>query len=180
MTLRQARYNSTKADINLRKNKFSYLPVLTANTDVSRINGLTFDNVSGQLKWGIPFSSNSYMVGELVLFDGMFKLYELKRAKQQAQATRYTGQQTDIDLEAAVTGYFLQAMLDCEKYNTVTANLEYTEKAFESAKRKYDTDAVDFFSYMESLNNKNKAQAELLQSKCEYYFKQRILEFCQG
>jgi outer membrane protein len=33
---------------------------------------------------------------------------------------------------------------------------------------------------MESLNNKNKVQAELLQSKCEFYFKQRILELYQG
>ena len=405
VTLRQARYNSTKADINLRKNKFGYLPVLTANTDVSRINGLTFDNVSGQLKRGTTTSSNPYMVGELVLFDGLSKLYELKRAKQQAQATHYTEQQTEIELEAAVTGYFLQAVLDREnvtiaqeriqlleqqlgkmekleqagvrtqddvyqlkaqlateklnlithtnsyrqamlalgqqmntgsmdyqlevpappvditaelptlesimeratsfspqlkasaatleatrsslkvvrsgfaptlslqgiigsnfssnilqqnpetqqmeqigyvnqldlnqqkivqlnlripvfnglsrhfeaqsarvdlhnaeldyaaaqnalrqtveqayqdvlaareKYNTVTANLEYTEKAFESAKRKYEAGTVDFFSYMESLNNKNKAQEELLQSKCEYYFKQRILELYQG
>ncbi|GAA4430158.1 cyclolysin secretion protein CyaE [Pontibacter saemangeumensis] len=406
VTLRQARYSSTKADINLRRNKFGYLPVLTANTDVSRINGLTFDNVSGQLKRGTTTSSNPYMVGELVLFDGLSKLYELKRAKQQAQATKYTEQQTDIELEAAVTGYFLQAVLDREnvtiaqeriqlleqqlgkmekleqagvrtqddiyqlkaqlateklnlithtnsyrqamlalgqqmnagsstdfelevpatpvditaelptlervleratsfspqlkasaatleatrsslkvvrsgfaptlslqgiigsnfssnilqqnpetqqmeqiryvdqldlnqqkivqlnlripvfnglsrhfeaqsarvdlhnaeldyaaaqnalrqtveqayqdvlaareKYNTVTANLEYTEKAFESAKRKYEAGTVDFFSYMESLNNKNKAQAELLQSKCEYYFKRRILELYQG
>lgn len=406
VTLRQARYNSTKADILLRKNKFGYLPVLTANTDVSRVNGLTFDNVSGQLKRGNTTSSNPYMVGELVLFKGFSKLYELKRAKQQAIASKYTEQQTDIDLEAAVTGYFLQAVLDREntriaqeriallqqqlgktekleqagvrtqddvyqikaqlateklnlithensyrqsvlalgqqmnvegdmnyqlevpatpvdlaaglpsleiilaratsfspqlrataatleasrnslkvvqsgftptlslqgimgsnfssnilqqnpetqqmeqieyfeqldlnqqkivqlnlripifnglsrhfdaqaarvdmrnaeldyvaarntlrqtveqayqdvlaareKYNTVTANLEYTEKAFASAKRKYELGTVDFFSYMESLNNKNKAQAELLQSKCEFYFKQRILELYQG
>jgi outer membrane protein len=404
--LLQACYNTTRADINLRKNMFSYLPVLSANTDVSRVNGLTFDNVSGQVKRGNTTSSNPYMVGQLVLFDGLSKFYELKRARQQAQASKYSELQTDIDLEAAVTGHFLQTVLDREnirivqerivllqqqlgkmekleqagvraeddvyqikaqlateklnlithensyrqsmlalvqqmnvagtadyelqlptapvditaelpslesilarvsgyspqlkasaatmeaaksglkiarsdfsptlslrgilgsnfpsniqeqnpetqqfeqipyfsqldqnqqkivqlslsiplfdglskhfesqmarvdirnaeldymaaqnnlrqtveqayldvlaareKHNTVMVNLEYTDKAFESAKRRYENGIVDFFSYMESLNNKNKAQAELLQSKCEFYFKQRILELYQG
>ncbi|GAB3539656.1 TolC family protein [Pontibacter brevis] len=128
VALRQARYNSTKADINLRRNKFGYLPVLAARTDVSRVNGLTFDNVSGQLKRGNTTSSNPYMVGELVLFDGLSKYYELKKAKQQAQASRYTEQQADIDLEAAVTGYFLQAILDHENIRIAQERIDLLEQ----------------------------------------------------
>jgi outer membrane protein len=54
------------------------------------------------------------MVGQLVLFDGLSKFYELKRARQQAQASKFTEHQADIDLEATVTGHFLQAVLDRE------------------------------------------------------------------
>ncbi|PRY14283.1 outer membrane protein [Pontibacter ummariensis] len=406
VALRQARYNSTKADINLRKNKFSYLPSISANTSVSRINGLTFDNTTGQLKRGNTTSSNPYLAGQLVIFDGMSKLYELKQAKQRAEASKYQEMQADIDLEANITGFYLQAVLDREnvqiaeerisllqqqldkmekleragvrtmdnvyelksqlateklnlithqnnyrkallalvqemnvegnvayelevpttplaitdelpsleetltkalgyspmvkasaatweatknnlkiaksnfsptlslegmigsnfssniveenpetkkleqiayfdqldlnqqkivqlslsipifnglsrhfeaqtarldmrnaeldyvaaqntlrqtvhqayqdvmaareKYNTVVANLEYTEKAFESAKRRYEAGTIDFYAYMEALNNKNQSQTELLQSKLEFYFKQRILELYQG
>ncbi|WP_439881830.1 TolC family protein [Pontibacter sp. MBLB2868] len=406
VSLRQARYSSNKADIILRKTKLSYLPTLSAETNVRRVNGLTFDNVSGQLKRGNTNTSSPYMVGQLVLFDGFSKLYELKRAKQQSEANKYGQVQADIDMEALITGYYLQAVLDREnmqiaherislleqqiskmetleragvrtqddvyqlkaqlateklnlithknnyrqstaalvqemnvqgstdyelqvpqtpiditaelpaldavleraigyspqlkaaeasvqvsryshsiarsslsptlslrgivgsnyssnyrvlnpengdfsrvpyfdqvdqnqqkivelslsipvfngfsrhfeaqaarmdlrnaeldlnaaqnslkqtiqqayldvlaaqeKYNTVMANLEYTEKAFVSAKRRYEAGTTDFFSYLESLNNKNKAQTELLQSKCEFYFKLRILELYQG
>ncbi|MDX5482092.1 MAG: TolC family protein [Hymenobacteraceae bacterium] len=406
VALRQARYNTDKASINLRRNQFAYLPTISAQADVRRVNGLTFDNVSGQLKRGNTNTSNPYIVGQLVLFDGFSKLFELKRAQQQVEASRYSQVQAEIDMEASITGFYLQAVLDREniriakerialleqqldkvekleragvraqdevyqhksqlateklnlithensyrqsmlalvqemnadgkvhyelqvpstpiaintaipaldevlakamayspqmkaakatvqaskyshsiarsnvsptlalrgiigsnyssnylfedpetgtfskvpyfdqidqnqqkivelslsipvfgglsrhfeaqtarmdlrnaeldytatqnaltqtiqqayqdvlaaqeKYNTVMANLEYSEKAFESAKKRYEAGNIDFFSYMESLNNKNQVQAELLQSKCEFYFKQRILELYQG
>ncbi|WP_242916903.1 TolC family protein [Pontibacter liquoris] len=406
VALRQARYNSTKATVNLRRNKFSYLPSVTAYNDLNRVNGLTFDNVQGQVKRGNTTTSNPYLVGELVLFDGFAKFFEMKRARQQANASKYIESQAEITMEATVTGKFMQAILDREniriareritlleqqtkrmeileragthtesdvyqlksqvateklnlithennyrramlelaqemnagpnlnyelqtpttplaitdalppldsvmaralayspqlkasketvaatksgvsiarsnlsptlslngivgsnfstnimqqnpetqqmeqipyfdqldqnqqkivqlslsipvfrglsnhfqsqearidlrnaeldyvatentlrqtvqqayqdvlaaqeKYNTVMANLEYTDKAYETAKRRYESGVTDFFSYLESLNNKNKAEAELIQSKCEFYFKQRILALYQG
>ncbi|AKD03806.1 TolC family protein [Pontibacter korlensis] len=405
VALRQARYNSNKADISVRRNKYGYLPSISANTDISRTNGLVFDNVTGQVQRGNTSASYPYISGQVVLFDGFSKLFELKQSKQQAQATAFSEQQALIDLETNVTGYYLQALVDREnisiseqrvallegqlsqmekleragvraldevyqikaqiatekmnlithqnnyrkarlqlvqemnvegnpdyalqmpstpqdismelpteaevmanalaysplvkssaayleaakselkvvksnfsptltlegmigsnyssnilknpeqgdlstmpyldqldlnqrkvvalnlsipifnglsrhfdtqtarldlrnaeldyvasqnqlrqtvqqayqdvlaareKYNTVTANLEYTQRAFESAKRRYELGNLDFFAYMESLNNMNKAQAELLQSKCEFYLKKRILELYQG
>ncbi|WP_299824022.1 TolC family protein [uncultured Pontibacter sp.] len=405
VALRQAKYNSTKADINVSRSKFSYLPAVAANADLNKINGQTFDNVTGQVKNGTTTTSYPYLSGQVVLFDGFTKLFELKRARQIAEASTYAAQQAEIDLEANITNYYLQALLDFEnitivqerikllnaqlekmekleragvraqdevyqikaqiateklnlitfqnnyrraklqlaqemnvegnqdyalqtpttpidinmslpgeqdimaralgfsplvksstasleaaksnlkvvrsnfsptlslegvlssnytsnvlknpgngdfstipyfeqldlnqrkiiglslsiplfnglsrhfdsqtarldlrnaeldliarqnqlrqtvqqvyldvlaaqeKYNTVVANLEYTEKAFESAKKRYELGTIDFFAYMESLNNKNRAQTELLQSKCEFYCKQRILELYQG
>ncbi|WP_276497415.1 TolC family protein [Pontibacter litorisediminis] len=405
VALRQARYNNTKADINVRRSKYAYLPSISANTDISRTNGLVFDNVAGEVKRGNTTASYPYLAGQVVLFDGFTKLHELKQAKQQAQASAFAEEQARIDLETNVTGFYLQALVDREnihisegriellegqlsqmekleragvramdevyqikaqlateklnlithqnnyrkamlqfvqemnvegtpdyalempatpteismelpaeaevmanalaysplvkssaatldaaktelkvarsnfsptltlegmvgsnyssniykdpengnlktmpyfdqldlnqrkvvalnlsipvfnglsrhfdaqtarldlrnaeldyvasqnqlrqtvqqayqdvlaareKYNTVTANLEYTQRAFESAKRRYELGTLDFFAYMESLNNMNKTQAELLQSKCEFYLKKRILELYQG
>ncbi|WP_266204648.1 TolC family protein [Pontibacter kalidii] len=405
VALRQARYNSTKSGIEVRRNKYGYLPSISANADLNRTNGLVFDNVTGQVQRGNTTGSYPYLAGQVVLFDGFSKLFELKKAKQQAQASAYAEQQAEIDLETNVTGYYLQALVDREnisisegriallegqlsqmekleragvramdevyqmkaqiateklnlityqnnyrkamlqlvqemnvegtpdyalempatpdeirmelpteqevmanalnysplvkssaatldaaktelkvaksnfsptltlegmigsnyssniykdpengnlqtmpyfdqldlnqrkvvalnlsipvfnglsrhfdaqtarldlrnaeldyaasqnqlrqtvqqayqdvlaareKYNTVIANLEYTQRAFESAKRRYELGNIDFFAYMESLNNMNKSQAELLQSKCEFYLKKRILELYQG
>ncbi|GHA53993.1 TolC family protein [Pontibacter akesuensis] len=405
VALRQARYNSTKSDIEVRRSKYSYLPSISANADVSRSNGLFFDNVAGEVKRGTTSTSQPYLVGEVVLFDGFTKLHELKQAKQQAAASTYAVQQAEIDLETNITAYYLQALVDREniriaegritllegqlekiekleragvraldevyqikaqlateklnlithqnnyrrdklqlvqemnvegnpeytlqvpetpmalsmalpteeevlqrslgyspqvkasaaslaaaksnlkiarsnfsptlalqgvyssnyssnfyadpengnfetmkytdqldlnrrkfvslsliipvfnglsrhfdsqtarldlrnaeldyaasqnqlrqtvqqayqdvlaareKYTTVTANLEYTQRAFESARRRYELGNIDFFSYMESLNNMNKSQAELLQSQCEFYFRMRILELYMG
>ncbi|MFD2247095.1 TolC family protein [Pontibacter ruber] len=406
VALRQAQHNATKSNINLRRSQFAYLPTVSAQADASRVNGLTFDNVSGEVKRGNTTTSNPYMVGQLVLFDGFTRYFELKQADKYAEAGKYQQAQAEIDLEANVTGYFLQAILDREnatitrdritllqsqlekiekleragvrteadvyqiksqlateklnlitnensyrrsmlalvqeinagaetayqlqvptapvdinsellplesvmeravayspqlkaakasleasrhglsvarsglsptlsvegilgsrfssnvkelkqetntfeqinyfdqldqnrqkivqlslripvfngftshldaqtakvdmrkaeldyitsqntlrqtieqayqevlsareRYNTVQASIEYSEKAFEAAKRKYESGTLDFFSYMESLNNKNRAQIELLQSKCEFYFRHRILELYQG
>ena len=405
VALRQAKYAQAKADIDVNRSKFSYLPAVSANADVNKINGQTFDNVTGQVKNGTTTTSFPYLAGQVVLFDGFTKLFELKRAKQLATASTYAAQQAEIELETNITNYYLQALLDHEnisivqerikllegqlskmeklekagiraqdevyqikaqlateklnlitfqnnyrramlqlaqemntngdpiytlqapstpmdlnmqlpteqevmaqtlgyspsikssaasldaaksnlkvarsnfsptltlqgvlssnytsnvlrdpangdfttipyfdqldlnqrkilglslsiplfdglsrhydaqtaridlrnaeldllarqnqlrqtvqqvyqdvlaaqeKYNTVMANLEYTEKAFESAKKRYELGTIDFFAYMESLNNKNRAQTELLQSKCEFYFKKRILELYQG
>jgi len=406
VNLRQASYNASKSTINLRSTQFAYLPTIGARADVSRVNGLTFDNVQGQVKRGNTTSSNPYISAQLVLFEGFSKFFELKRARKEAEANTYLLEQAQIDMEATVTGHFLQAILDREnariarerisllesqvnqiaklekagvrtegdvyqlksqlateklnlithensyrqslmllsqamnsgadtnydlqtptamvdineslpafeevlnkvvagspllkaseatlaaskqnlnvvrsslsptlslngiigsnfssnimqpdsenkiftqipyfeqldqnqqkivqlslsipvfngfrnhflsqnakldlrnaeldyiaaentlrqtiqqayqdvlaaqeKYNTVVANLEYSQKAFEAAKRKYELGLVDFFSYMESLNNKSRVEAELLQSKCEFYFKYRILTLYQG
>ncbi|RIJ33988.1 TolC family protein [Pontibacter oryzae] len=112
--LRQARYNSTKANISVKRSKYGYLPSITANVDAYRVNGLTFDNVSGQIKRGNTTSSNPYLQGQVVLFDGFAKLFELKKAQQQAEATPFAEQQAEIDLETNITGYFLQALVDRE------------------------------------------------------------------
>ncbi|MFD1187088.1 TolC family protein [Pontibacter rugosus] len=405
VALRQAKYNSTRADIGVRRSKYSYLPSITASADVSRSNGLFFDNVAGEVKRGNTSTSQPYLVGQVVLFDGFTKLHELKQAKHNANAYTYAVQQAEIDFETNVTAYYLQALVDREnihiaedrikllqgqlekieiqeragvraqdevyqikaqlateklnlithqnnfrrdklqlvqemnvegnpdyelltpdtpedinmllpaeaeimqralghspgvkssaatldaaksnlkvirsnfsptlslegvygsnyssnfyvdpengnfntmpyfdqldfnqrkviglnlsipvfnglirhfdaqtarldlhnaeldfiasqnqlrqtvqqayqdvlaareKYNTVIANLDYTQRAFSSAKRRYELGNIDFFFYMESLNNMNKTQAELLQSKCEFYFKMRILELYMG
>ncbi|MBF9252762.1 TolC family protein [Pontibacter sp. 172403-2] len=406
VALRQAKYNSSKATVKLRQNQFAYLPAITARGDISRVNGLTFDNVQGEVKRGNTTTSNPYLVGELVLFEGFARLFEMKQAREQATAGKYTASQAEIDLEATITGKFMQAILDREniriaterialleqqtkrmeileragthtesdvyqlksqlateklnlitnqnnyrqsmlalvqemnagsnldyelqaptdplditaplppldsvlaravayspllkaskatvgatqyglsmarsnlsptlslngivgsnfssnimqtnpetqlqeqtpyfdqlnqnqqnivqlslsipvfnglrnhfqaqmaridlrnaeldyvatentlrqtvqqayqdvlaareKYNTVIANLAYTEKAYEMAQRRYEAGVMDFYAYLESLNNKNKAEAELIQSKCEFYFKQRILQLYQG
>lgn len=405
VALRQARYNSSKADINVRRSKYSYLPSISANADVSRTNGLVFDNVAGEVKRGNTTASYPYVSGQVVLFDGFAKLHELRQTRQLAQARAFAEDQAEIDLETNITAYYLQALVDGEnikiseariallegqlsqmekleragvramdevyqikaqvateklnlithqnnsrramlqliqemnvegtpsyqlvlpatpdevhmelpaedqvmrnalaysplvkstaasldaaktelkiaksnfsptlslegmlgsnyssniykdpengnlktmpyfdqldlnqrkvvvlnlsvpifnglsrqfdaqtarldlrnaeldyvasqnqlrqtvqqayqdvlaareKYNTVTANLEYTQRAFESAKRRYELGSIDFFAYMESLNNMNRSQAELLQSKCEFYLKKRILELYQG
>ncbi|MDX5437562.1 MAG: TolC family protein [Pontibacter sp.] len=105
VALRQARYQSTKSDIAVRRNKFAYLPSISANADLSRTNGLVFDNVAGAVKRGNTTASYPYLAGEVVLFDGFSKLFELKKAQQQAQATEYAEQQAEIDLETNVTAY---------------------------------------------------------------------------
>ncbi len=117
VALRQAQHNSSKASVNLRRTQFAYLPTITARADASRINGLTFDNVSGQVRRGNTTTSNPYIAGQLVLFDGFSRYFELKKAAAQAQAGKYTQAQAEIEMEAAVTGYYLQAILDRENIN---------------------------------------------------------------
>ncbi|GAB3819714.1 hypothetical protein GCM10028895_18530 [Pontibacter rugosus] len=114
VALRQAKYNSTRADIGVRRSKYSYLPSITASADVSRSNGLFFDNVAGEVKRGNTSTSQPYLVGQVVLFDGFTKLHELKQAKHNANAYTYAVQQAEIDFETNVTAYYLQALVDRE------------------------------------------------------------------
>lgn len=105
----------------------------------------------------------------------------------QSQMVRIDLRNAELDYVAAekvlqqtVQQAYQDVLAAREKYNTVIANLTYTEKAYEMAKRLYEAGVMDFYAYLESLNNKNKAEAELIQSKCEFYFKQRILQLYQS
>jgi len=59
-------------------------------------------------------------------------------------------------------------------------NLEAVEKAYEFAEASYNSGRLDFYSYLESLNNKNRAEIELANSKYRFVLRKNVLEIYQG
>ncbi|MDX5437561.1 MAG: TolC family protein [Pontibacter sp.] len=114
------------------------------------------------------------------VFNGLSRHFDAQAARLDLRNAELDYVASQNQLRQTVQQAYQDVVAAREKYNTITASLDYTQRAFASAKRRYELGTIDFFSYMESLNNMNKAQAELLQSKCEFYFKKRILELYQG
>ena len=57
----------------------------------------------------------------------------------------------------------------------------HSRQTFESfIKKRFDTGNTDFYSYQESLNNKNRAEVQLVNAKyTQLYFVKRILDLYQ-
>ncbi|MEQ9051618.1 MAG: TolC family protein, partial [Marinoscillum sp.] len=65
-------------------------------------------------------------------------------------------------------------------YISAKENLEATTQTFEFMKKRFETGNTDFYTYLESLNNKNRAELELINSKYSIVFRKKILELYRG
>ncbi len=74
-----------------------------------------------------------------------------------------------LDLVAAQTSY-----------QTAEENFEALNQTFEFIKKRFETGNTDFYSYLESLNNKNRAEAQLINAKYTILLRKRILDLYRG
>lgn len=65
-------------------------------------------------------------------------------------------------------------------YISAKENLAATTQTFEFMKKRFETGNTDFYTYLESLNNKNRAELELINSKYSIVFRKKILELYRG
>jgi outer membrane protein len=78
-------------------------------------------------------------------------------------------QQAYLDLVAAIS-----------TYEAARENLTALEQSFKFSEIRYNSGHTDFYSYLESLNNKNRAEIDLINSRYSFLFRKRILEIYQG
>lgn len=66
------------------------------------------------------------------------------------------------------------------QYETALENYEAQKSSFEFIKKRFETGNTDFYTYQESLNNKNAAEAQLANAKYTIVFRKRILDLYRG
>jgi outer membrane protein len=80
----------------------------------------------------------------------------------------------------SVTNAVQQAYLDYsaaqEVYQSSIENLEALEQSFFFMKKRYELGNSDFYNYLESLNNKNRAELQLVNAKYSMIFRKKVLD----
>jgi len=89
-------------------------------------------------------------------------------------------QQTRIDLINNMQQAYLDLVAAHSTYEAARENLTALEQSFKFAESRYNSGNTDFYSYLESLNNKNRAEIDLINSRYSFLFRKRILEIYQG
>ncbi|MFY0606364.1 MAG: TolC family protein [Cyclobacteriaceae bacterium] len=83
-----------------------------------------------------------------------------------------------------VTNLVQTAYLDLvnaqDTYVSAKENLEAAAQTFDFMKKRFETGNTDFYTYLESLNNKNSAQLQLVNAKYSIVFRKKILELYRG
>lgn len=73
------------------------------------------------------------------------------------------------------------AMLNSQTtYSSAKNNLEAQNANFEFIKKRFETGNTDFYSYLESLNNKNRAEGQLVNARYSIVLRKRILDLYRG
>ena len=89
-------------------------------------------------------------------------------------------QQVRIDLINNLQQAYLDLVAAYSTYQAARENLTALEQSFKFSESRYNSGNTDFYSYLESLNNKNRAEIELINSRYSFIFRKRILEIYRG
>lgn len=88
--------------------------------------------------------------------------------------------QAYLDVTNSIQSDYLDLVAAMTSYQTAEENYEVTSQTFEFMKKRFETGNTDFYTYLESLNNKNRAEVELINAKYSIVFRKKILELYRG
>ncbi len=88
--------------------------------------------------------------------------------------------QAEVDLTNAVQQAYLDLVAAKSTYEAASENLIALEQSFKFMEARYNSGNSDFYAYLESLNNKNRGEIELINAKYSIALRTKILNILQG
>ena len=88
--------------------------------------------------------------------------------------------QAMLNVTNAAQSDYLDLVAAQTSYKTANENYEALNQTFEFIKKRFEAGNTDFYSYLESLNNKNRAEAQLINAKYTILLRKRILDLYRG
>lgn len=104
----------------------------------------------------------------------------IDRAHIQKLNAELTVESTRLQIQKNVQQAYADASAGLKKYAASLKAVEATKESFKYTEQKFNVGMLNTNDYNESKNRLVKAQSDLLQSKYEYIFKTKVLDFYQG
>ena len=104
----------------------------------------------------------------------------ISNAELQIMDYEYRLQSTRNALQKDVEQAYTNALAALKRFISSEKSVEANEEAFRYAEEKYNVGMVTTVEYNQMKNNLTAAQSQLLQSKYEYIFRTKILDFYNG
>ncbi|WP_159521532.1 TolC family protein [Sunxiuqinia indica] len=105
---------------------------------------------------------------------------QVKNAELQVLNQEYELQSTKNTLRKDIEQAYTNALAALKKYMASNKAVESTQEAFRYTEEKFNVGMVNSVEYNQSKNNLAKAKSDLAQSKYEYIFRTKILDFYNG
>ncbi len=103
------------------------------------------------------------------------------------QAARVNMYNSDLDVKQAqqtITNTIQQVYMDLRAaqstYNAAQENIEALTQSFNFSETRYNAGNTDFYTYLESLNNKNRAEIQLANARYSIVMRKKILDIYRG
>jgi len=114
------------------------------------------------------------------IFNGLSTRTSVNNAKLSVAGGKYTLEQTQNQLLKEIQQAFADARASLNRYRATEKSVQALEEAFRYADQKYNVGLLTSLDYNVAKNNLTKARSELLQSKYNYIFNTKILDFYRG
>ncbi|MEP0986730.1 TolC family protein [Ekhidna sp.] len=177
--LKSAEESESAANAQLKQTKANRYPTLTAGAAHSRNYTSILDVEYLEQFENTP--SNSVGV---TLNIPIFNRYQIQNGINNSKVTMLNAQlqneQTILNVTNAAQRDYLDLVSAQTSFKTAQENYEALNQTFEFIKKRFETGNTDFYSYLESLNNKNRAEAQLINAKYTIVLRKRILNLYRG
>jgi outer membrane protein len=153
----------------------SKYPVFTPSFGVASFKGTPifkqFKNNFGQtVGLSINFS----------IFNAYTSRTQWERAKVNVQQLQLQQEQENLNLKTNIYNAYQDAFSSFQKYNASHRTVEYSQKAFDIAKKRYDIGLLGTLDFIITQNNLYLSQIEEVSNQYDYVFKMKVLEFYKG
>ena len=172
-----------KKDVSIAKS--SFWPTLSLNAGY----GSTFSNArtrtSGEsYNFRDQFRDNmsSYVTLSLniPILSAITTSNNVKQKKLVCTRAEYELTQAQLALDKEVKQAIVNAETAYEKYTLLAADEQKCEEALRQTKEKYDAGAATYYDYQIAVGNLFQARVQRLQTKYEYIFRTKIIDFYSG
>lgn len=187
--MKEQRAQVKAAEYRTKVAQSSLYPSVSFTTGVSsnfvHVHNLTFQGIT------IPqdgyFKQIDQNLSRFIYFSLNVPIFNGFSARRNVQTTRLNelntrlAQQNEVNqLIRNVQQAYLDAKLAQSKYQAVQKQVAALEESYQFAEKRFNSGVLNFYTFFETLNNKSRAEAELLQAKYDYFFKRKILDVYQG
>ena len=104
----------------------------------------------------------------------------IERAKINALSAKLDEQNTRLQLRKTIEQSYTDLRNSIKKYEAVKEQISAAELSYQNMERKYNVGMMTAIDYLIEKNNYFQAQSNGIQSKYDYIFKSKILDFYQG
>jgi len=132
------------------------------------------DQVNDNINWGVGFTMN------IPILNGWQVNKNISNSKLSIQSSRYTLEGTKKQLYKNIQQAYSDAVAALKKYNASNKAVTSMEESFRYTEQKFNVGLVTPVDYNAAKTQLLKAQSELAQSKYEYIFKTKVLDFYKG
>lgn len=114
------------------------------------------------------------------IFNGLQTYTSVKNAKLNAVSAKLNQELAAQNLYKAIAQAYANARAALNKYVASKASVEASEQSFFYAQQKFNAGAISSFDFNNAKSRLAVAQSNLVQSKFDYLFKLKVLDFYQG
>ena len=104
----------------------------------------------------------------------------MDRAKVFYLNSELDNKQTLLNVNNGIQRNYLDLIAAQSSYTTALDTYDAANQTFEFVKRRFDNGNTDFYTYLESLNNKNRAEGQLNSAMYSMILRNRILNLYRG
>jgi outer membrane protein len=132
------------------------------------------DQVNDNINWGLGFSLN------IPILNGWQVNKNIANSKLSIMNSRYSLEGTKKQLYKNIQQAYSDAVAALKKHNASIKAVSSAEESFRYTEQKFNVGLVTPVDYNASKTQLLKAQSDLFQSKYEYIFKTKVLDFYKG